>query len=74
MNEQTPKARARWGRLLSVEDAAEYLGISPKTIRNGLGRKAEPKFPVKAKKYGKRVVFDIKDLNKYADSLPTVDY
>lgn len=65
--------KARWGRLLSIEDAAEYLGISAKTIRNGLGRKAERKFPVKAKRYGRRVVFDIKDLNKYADSLPTVD-
>jgi hypothetical protein len=31
---------ARWPRLLCVEDAAEYLNISPKTIRNGLARNA----------------------------------
>lgn len=58
-------------RLLSVELAAKFLGLSPKTIRNGLGKKAPHPFPVKPKKIGKRVLFDIKDLNAYVDSLPT---
>jgi transposase len=63
--------------LLSIEDAAEYLGISAKTIRNRLGRRAKEEgreFPVKPRKYGKRRVFNIKDLDKFADSLPPVDY
>lgn len=63
---------ARWPRLLSIEQAAEYLSISPKTIRNSLGPKAPQQFPVKPKKYGKRVLFDIQDLNRYIDELPHV--
>jgi hypothetical protein len=50
--------------------AAEYLSISPKTIRNGLGPKAPKPFPVRPKRFGKRVLFDIKDLEKYVDGLP----
>lgn len=56
-------------RLLSVEQSAGYLGISPKTIRNGLGPKARDPFPVKPKRAGKRVLFDIRDLDAYIDSL-----
>jgi len=57
-------------RLLSIEDTAKYLGIAPKTVRNRLGRKAENPFPVKPKRIGKRVLFDVKDLNTYIDKLP----
>jgi hypothetical protein len=64
------KEAARWPRLLSIELAAEYLSISPKTIRNGLGPRAPQPFPVKAKRFGKRVLFDIKDLERYAEGLP----
>ena len=56
-------------RLLSVDQSAGYLGISPKTIRNGLGPKARDPFPVKPKRAGKRVLFDIRDLDAYIDSL-----
>jgi hypothetical protein len=56
-------------RLLSVDQAAAYLSISPKTIRNGLGPKAPDPFPVKPKRAGKRVLFDIKDLDAFVDSM-----
>ena len=56
-------------RLLSVEQAAKYLSIAPKTIRNGLGPKAERPFPVKPKRYGRKVLFDIRDLDRFIDSL-----
>jgi len=56
-------------RLLSVEGAAEYLDISPRTIYNQICRKAKKKFPVKPKRIGKSVKFDIRDLDKYIDSL-----
>jgi len=63
MNEQiTP-------RLLNVEQTAQYLSISPKTIRNRLGPRALDPFPVKPKKIGKRVLFDIRDLDHYIDAL-----
>ncbi len=57
-------------RLLSVEETAKYLSIAPKTIRNRLGAKAPDPFPVKPKRIGKRVLFDLKDLNRYIDALP----
>ena len=66
-----PELKNRWGRLLSIEDTAAYLGISPKTIRNGLGPRARTPFPVACKRIGRRVVFDKKDLDAFADSLPT---
>ena len=65
---------ARWPRLMRIEVAADYLGISPKTIRNGLGPKAEKPFPIKPRRLGRRVLFHIDDLNEYADSLPVTDY
>ena len=59
---------ARWPRLLDVNDTAEYLNISPKTIRNRLSNKENP-FPVCPKRFGKRVLFDIKDLDRYVDEM-----
>ncbi len=56
-------------RLLSVDETAEYLGISPRTIYNQIGRKAKRKFPVKAKRINSMVKFDIRDLDAYIDSL-----
>jgi predicted DNA-binding transcriptional regulator AlpA len=57
-------------RLLTIEFAAKYLGISPKTLRNRIGRKAPNPFPIKPNRIGKRVLFDIKDLDIFIDSLP----
>lgn len=56
-------------RLVGVEEAALYLSISPRTIYNGIGRNSKNPFPVKPKRYGKRVLFDIRDLDKFVDSL-----
>ena len=56
-------------RLLSVEETAHYLGLSPRTIYNQIGRKAKKPFPVKPKRIGKLVKFDIQDLDQYVKSL-----
>lgn len=56
-------------RLLSVEETATYLGISPRTIYNQVGPKAKNPFPVKCKRVGKLVKFDVYDLNKYIESI-----
>ena len=56
-------------RLLSVEETANYLGLSPRTIYNGVHRKAKKPFPVKPKRIGKLVKFDRLDLDKYIESL-----
>ncbi len=56
-------------RLLTVEETAHYLGLSPRTIYNRNVKNAVNPFPVKPKRWGKRVLFDIRDLDKWADSL-----
>ncbi len=56
-------------RLLSVEEAAAYLGISPRTVYNGVSPKAKNPFPVKVKRWGKRVLFDIEDLAEFVEKL-----
>lgn len=61
-------------RLLDIDAAAAYLALSPKTLRNRLGRKAENPFPVKPKRIGRKIVFDVKDLIRFADDLPYEEY
>ena len=56
-------------RLLSVEETARYLGLSPRTIYNQVCPKAKKPFPVKPKRVGKLVKFDIEALERYVDSL-----
>jgi len=56
-------------RLLSVEETAVYLGLSPRTIYNAVARKSKRPFPVKPKRIGKLVKFDIRDLERYVESL-----
>jgi hypothetical protein len=56
-------------RLLNVNDTAKYLGIAPKTLRNRLGPKAQNPFPVKPKRIGRRVLFDLKELDAFVDGL-----
>ena len=56
-------------RLLSVEETAEYLGIAARTIYNQIAPKAKRKFPIKAKRVGRLVRFDLHDLERYIDSL-----
>ncbi len=60
-------------RLLPIPEAAAYLGISPKTIRNGLGPRAAKPFPVKAVRLGGRVLFRREDLDQYVDRLGVRD-
>ena len=63
------KPDSRTKRLLSVDETASYLGLSPRTIYNGIAPKTKTPFPIKPKRWGKRVLFDIKDLESFADSL-----
>jgi predicted DNA-binding transcriptional regulator AlpA len=60
-------------RLLSVQESANYLGLSARTLYNGIAPKSKAPFPVKPKRYGKRVLFDIRDLDQFCDSLGAKD-
>ena len=61
--------RATSKRLLTVEEAAHYLGLAPRTLRNGLGPRAAKPFPVKPVRVGGRVLFEKNSLDRYVDSL-----
>lgn len=67
MNDSAPKPPFK--RLLSVREAATYLGLNPRTIYNQIGPRAKRPFPVKQKRIGKLVKFDIRDLEEYVESL-----
>jgi excisionase family DNA binding protein len=56
-------------RLLSVEEAAAYLGLRPRTLYNRVAPKSKNPLPIKVKRIGKLVKLDIKDLETYVDSL-----
>lgn len=56
-------------RPVSLEDAACYLGLAPKTLRNRTGPRAENPLTFKPKRIGRKVVFDVRDLDKFVDGL-----
>lgn len=56
-------------RLLSVEETAEYLGLSVRTLYNRVAPRSKRPFPVKPKRIGKLVKFDVRDLDNYIDTL-----
>jgi excisionase family DNA binding protein len=53
-------------KLLSVNETAAYLGISPKTIRNKI---SDGTFPVKPVRLSGRVLFRVDDLDLLVDGL-----
>ena len=66
IQELRQEIRAAGKRLLPIPEAAEYLGISPRTIQNDLSRKV---FPVKPVRYRGKVLFRREDLDAYVDGL-----
>jgi hypothetical protein len=55
--------------MLSVKEAAVYIGLSPRTLYNGIAPKSKTPFPIKPKKYRSKLLFDIRDLDRFCDSL-----
>jgi excisionase family DNA binding protein len=56
-------------RLLTVEQTARYLNLAARTIYNGIHRNAKKPFPVRPKRIGGAVRFDIKELDEYINNL-----
>jgi hypothetical protein len=65
------KLEAIQPRALSLKDAAAYIGLSPKTLRNRTGPRAPNPFPVKPRYYGGKPLFLVDELNAFLESLPT---
>ena len=60
-------------RLLTVDECAFVLGISAQTIRNGLCRRTNKPFPIKPKRPFGKPMFDVRDIDRFLDSLPYED-
>ena len=56
-------------RLLNVKETAQILGISPRSIYNQVARKAKKRFPIKVKRIGRLIRFDLRDVEKYIENL-----
>ena len=57
-------------RMLGINEVADYLGLSPQTIRNKL---AAGTFPIKTKRIGRLLKWDRRDVDRYLDKLPTIN-
>jgi len=56
-------------RLLSVEETGQYLGVSPRTIYNGVAPSSKKPFPLRPKRIGKLIRFDVRELDEYIETL-----
>lgn len=63
--EQT-RLTKRW---ITVGELAEYLGLSARTIYNRVSPKSKSPFPIKPKRFGRHVLFDIQEVDKLLEKL-----
>ena len=56
--------------MLGINEVAQYLGLSPQTIRNKLSAGT---FPVRTKRIGRLLKWDRRDVDRYLDKLPTIN-
>jgi predicted DNA-binding transcriptional regulator AlpA len=61
--------KSRNRALLTVPEAAAFLGIPEKSVRNRLGPKATDQFPVTPVRLGRRVLFRRYDLEQFVEPL-----
>ncbi|WP_080809256.1 hypothetical protein [Desulfamplus magnetovallimortis] len=57
-------------RMFNFEELGRYIGLRPQTIKNKF---YSGEFPIPAKKIFSKVLWDIKDVDKYLDKLPKID-
>jgi predicted DNA-binding transcriptional regulator AlpA len=56
-------------QFLSIKETAEFLGISERTIYNGVAPKSKRPFPIKPKRIGKLVKFDVRELERFRSQI-----
>ena len=58
-------------RMFTSIQAADYIGVSIKVMRRGVGPREGPKepLPIRCKWIGRKKLYDRKDLDAYLDSL-----
>ena len=65
MSETETATEKRW---MTVEEVAEYIGFSPRTIYNRTGPRAKNPFPVRPRRLGKAVRFDKREIDRYFET------
>jgi predicted DNA-binding transcriptional regulator AlpA len=69
MEEKTSKQDLYGIRLLTIPQAARYLGIGTQTLYNRIAPGAKDPFPIKPKPIGRLRRFDREQLDAFIDSL-----
>ena len=59
--------------LLSIRETAKRLGIAEQTIYNGISRCSDRTFPIKPKRWGRKVLFDSRDVEEFIENLSHED-
>ena len=57
-------------RMLTISDLSTRIGLKPQTIRNKLNCGT---FPIKTKRIGRKLLWDIKDVDRFLDSLKPIN-
>ena len=57
-------------RMIDINDLATRIGLKPQTIRNKLNCGT---FPIKTKKIGRKLLWDIGDVDKFLDGLKAIN-
>jgi predicted DNA-binding transcriptional regulator AlpA len=56
-------------RWLRVDEAAEYVGMKRGSLYNGTSKKSKKPFPVRPKRLGRKILFDVHELDQYLESI-----
>ena len=59
-------------RMLSIEQAAKYIGLSKRTLYNRTAPKSKNPFPIRPKRTLGKPLFDKVELDKWLDTLDAV--
>lgn len=57
-------------RMLTIRELSTRIGLKPQTIRNKLNCGT---FPIKTKRIGRKLLWDIKDVDRFLDSLKPIN-
>ncbi len=64
MNKENDLEKRKW---LSVAEAAEYIGCSQQMIYNGVAKNARHPFPIKPRRFGRRVLLSRPEIDAYLE-------
>ena len=57
-------------RMLTIRELSTRIGLKPQTIRNKLNGGT---FPIKTKRIGRKLLWDIKDVDRFLDGLEAIN-